>query len=410
MRWLLLHCSGTHILIFYVDRTNVHEPMSSNDLILKIYDAAADSSLWPWVLERVSHECSAVGSIIFDVADDGENRTLSTSHISSGYDPELLESYLGRFHSQELAIQDRLAKHLSRNNDIDAFEQDLSSAAASEDRDPESVQWLAALGIREWYACFLDKDNISRSRFSLQLPSSDRKTVAKRNAAANLLLPHIAKALELGRPAIELRRQNLQLLAAMDQLRVGICVLSADRSVVARNKEFDRQIEGCGVFRILPDGRLGFNDPKVQDQIGALISDSAAHGKKGARPRLESIVTSREGDLEPLCLEIAPLETQSELGSSAVGGAIMYSLDTNLPVKLNAEAMSATYNLNGAELAIAGLIGEGGTNREIAEIRNRSIDTISVQVKSVLSKTASANRTQLLRLMSGYTSMLTDLS
>ena len=41
---------------------------------------------------------------------------------------------------------------------------------------------------------------------------------------------------------------------------------------------------------------------------------------------------------------------------------------------------------------------EGMTNREISDRREKSVETINTQTKSILAKTMSANRTQLIRL------------
>ena len=60
------------------------------------------------------------------------------------------------------------------------------------------------------------------------------------------------------------------------------------------------------------------------------------------------------------------------------------------------------FGLTESEMLLTGMIAEGLTNRQIAERRYRSQETINAQVKSVLSKTQCSNRTQLVRLLSTY--------
>ena len=47
--------------------------------------------------------------------------------------------------------------------------------------------------------------------------------------------------------------------------------------------------------------------------------------------------------------------------------------------------------------SLHGLLAEGLTNRQISDRRNRSVETINSQVKSLLAKADCANRTQLIR-------------
>ena len=51
-----------------------------------------------------------------------------------------------------------------------------------------------------------------------------------------------------------------------------------------------------------------------------------------------------------------------------------------------------------AEASVLKLMADGLTNPQISDERDRSLETINSQVKSVLEKTGSANRTQAIRL------------
>lgn len=216
------------------------------------------------------------------------------------------------------------------------------------------------------------------------------------------VLPHIAKALELGQPAAQLALAHRSLVAAMDRLRIGVCILDGRGNVVLTNKEFQRQREAYGAFRIDARGRLRLHNGADQQRFAALMSDALNHGRFGARPRKEAIATTSESAISALCIEISPLDQVEDLGSAGLGGSILYSIDTNLPIDCDAAPMRRAFRLTETEAVLAELLGEGFTNAQIAERRSRSVETVNVQVKSLLAKTQAANRTQFTRLMMNF--------
>lgn len=77
-----------------------------------------------------------------------------------------------------------------------------------------------------------------------------------------------------------------------------------------------------------------------------------------------------------------------------------------MPAKPDEQLVRAVFSRTKTESELAVLIADGLTNREIADRRSRSVETVNVQVKSLLSKTQCANRTQLVRLLMSFS---TDL-
>jgi len=213
------------------------------------------------------------------------------------------------------------------------------------------------------------------------------------------ILPHMAKAMDLGRVASQLRAEHHGLLAAMDRLIIGVCVLDTNGNVVVQNEEFRRQIDTFPVLRVAPEGALRFMRAEDQKRFAALKQDALNHGRFGARPRKEAIAADTDTFL---CVEVAPLDRCEEIGARMFGGFIVYSTDTSLPVHCNTRPIQAAFGLTDTELALVESIGEGLTNAQIAERRGRAVATIDTQVKSILAKTQCATRTQFVRLMMGF--------
>lgn len=368
--------------------------MSNDDLqaILKIYDTVADQTIWPEVLDYISDTCGARGSLIFEL----EGGALSTPYFSSLYDAEALEHYNRAFEELEMADHALFRSHSFMDDKVEIISDEILYSELDEFKTRSNVKYVMNAGILHRAAALLNKDNPSVSRFSVQFKSDRGPITIDERKRLNVFLPHVAKALDLGRPARQLASEHAGLLAAMDRLTIGICLLDKNAVVVASNNEFRRQEEAYPVFDVQSGSRFRLLRPEDQARFDALHETVQSHGKFGARPRKEAISAA---DDSFLCIELSPLNRSEEMGSSQFEGFILYSTDTSQPVHFSTEPLKDVYGLTTTELLLAEEIASGRTNAQIAERRSKSVATVNAQVKSILSKTNCANRTQFVRML-----------
>lgn len=372
------------------------------DLILDVYDTVADPSLWQGVLDKFAAALDAKGFVVFELQGYGDDRLLTAAHFSSYHQLDLLNSYIEVYRNWELRDQDTFEAHSLASDGIDLIDDSVLARSDEElFRLPNAAQ-LLDYGIRHRHAGLLNKDNTTRSRFSVQLDIDRGRLTAEERDRMRIVLPHIAKALDLGRPVVQLVAQHQSMVEAMDQLRIGICILDAHGSVVTMNREFERQRDSYGAFRIDSTGRLRLHSEADHGRFANLIEDATNHGKFGARPRKEAVSVSRGGQASVLSIELVPVERLSEIGSNRFGGVILYSLDTSQPVNCDPALVRQIYGLTGTESSLIRMVSDGMTNAEIADHRSRSVATVNAQVKSLLSKTQCSNRTQLVRLLMDF--------
>lgn len=372
------------------------------DLILDVYDTVADPSLWQSVLDKFAAALDAKGFVVFELHGYGEERVLSASHFSSYHQPDLLQAYIDVYLKWELIDQDTFEAHSLASDSIDLIDDSVLARTDEELFKIPNAAQLLDYGIRHRHAGLLNKDNKTRSRFSVQLAADRGRLTPVERDRMRIVLPHIAKALDLGRPIAQLTAQHRGMVEAMDQLRIGVCVLDGDGRVVLTNREFDRQRDTYRVFRADSAGRLRLQDEADHARFATLVQDATNHGQYGARPRKEAVAVNNGDEASVLSIEIAPIEHLAEIGTTRFGGVIVYSLDTSLPVEYDPTLLSHVYGLTGAETTLIQMVGNGLTNLEIAEQRSRSVSTINAQVKSLLSKTQCSNRTQLVRLLMDF--------
>ncbi|WP_372575183.1 helix-turn-helix transcriptional regulator [Ruegeria jejuensis] len=369
------------------------------DTVLKIYDAVADASLWPDLLQDIANQVDAVGCIVFEWQRRELERKLAVTVASSYYTLTDLGKYIARFFEEESRDQDLFEAHSLQSDQIELVQDDVLAPTIEDLRALSNVSTLEKLGIRHRAAGLLNKDNPSQFRFSVQLDASRGRLSADELGFMQIVLPHVAKAFHLGRPTSQLALEHRSLLAAMDRLIIGVCILDSKGNVVVENEEFRRQRSSYRVFYTDASGTLRLYKPGWEQRFEMLKSDVSNHGKFGARPRKEAIAAEEDVFL---CIEVVPLHRSHEIGSKSFDGFIVYSSDTSQPIKCQTGLLQSAFGLSNTEISLAEAIAQGLTNRQIAERRERSVATINAQVKSILSKTNCATRTQFVRLMMGF--------
>lgn len=367
-----------------------------HEMTLRIYDTVADASIWPEVLDRFVSTVGAQGSIIFEWEGGEADRRLCAPLYSGFYNADALRVYLEKYAHLEANDQTVVRRNTGGGDEIEIIDDTILANSVDELLEQEHAQKIQRFGIMRRAAGVMNKDNRWLSLFSVQFEYKEEPLTDDEREMMTALLPHFAKALDLGLPTRQLMDHHQGMLAAMDRLRIGLCILDARGRIVVRNQEFMRQQDAYSAFRTTQEGALQIVDDQGQKALDALMQDARFHGRYGARPRKEAIPTSVD---ECLCIEISPLNRADEIGTRTFDGFVLCSTDTSQPVECDARPMKSAYGLTNAELSLVEAIGEGLTNREIAERRERSVATINSQVKTILAKSQCANRTQFVRAM-----------
>ncbi len=377
-----------------MDETN----RKAHELILEIYDAAIEPQKWPDALNRACEFVGATGAVVFEMAGTPDDPLLQVQNFSSGYDERIISSYLSTYHEEELVDQAILAAHSRRTDDIQLIRDEVLADSREDLEQREHVQAMKAFGIKFRSGALLNKDIITQDRFSFQYTGTQGPMVGWREERCALIVPHIAKAMNVGRPTRQLAQHYSMVLDSLNRLTVGVCIIDARRNVIVTNMEFDRQADEHDAFRIAADGRLDFGSSKLMKSANDMFSSVAFHGRYGARPRKEALEAGSSDEANDLCIEIIPLSDTRRYDRRMGSGSIIFSLDTSRHTGIDVEKVGDLYQLTGSERDVLKYMAEGLTNPQIAEACNKSRETVNSQVKSILSKTMAANRTQLIRL------------
>ncbi|MEL6570059.1 MAG: LuxR C-terminal-related transcriptional regulator [Pseudomonadota bacterium] len=372
------------------------------ELVLKIYQAVSDPDEWVPVLDQISDMVGARGGMLIELQRTGGDLRLEAALMTSSYNPDRVETYFKRHRAAETRDHAIFDRRLLETDGIDLIGEDILYEDRATYLAQPHVAQMAEWGIVHRTGALLDKDNPFRARFSLAFgqdrgPLTDADMMVLRD-----ILPHLAKALELSRPVGPLTQDRPALLALLDLLDVGICLVDAQGRLVEQNAEFRRQSEDYRAFSTDPVGRLRLSAAQDHARLTELLADTMAHAKYGARPRKEAIVIKVRDRDASLCVEILPLPRSEALGSGHFGGALVISRDAAAPVEFDMGLVRQVFELTSTEASVLQLLSHGLTNPEIADRRERSVETVNAQIKSILMKTRTPNRTQLVRMLCNF--------
>lgn len=368
------------------------------NLVSRIYDTALDPDSWPDVLMEIAESLGASGSMIFEMTETDGFQRIRTPYQSKNYDQAAVQAYLQKHNAQELIDQAAFAEISGSGPDINLVDDIQFNLPREELLNQSNVVDMMAAGLKHRSGTVLNKDSWQIDRFSLQYSAKRGPSNADEKKLAALILPHVAKALRIGRPLMGHAGIQATFSARMDKLPFGLCVISPKGFPIATNLEFDRITAETNVFKYQTSGQLIMSDGKGVESFKSLIADNDIHGKAGAFPRRQSIFLPNENEELGYFIEICPIAANSEFGKLPTNSRLITILDSQKSRQLGSATMARFFPLSKSEQAVLELIGLGHTNKEIADIRNRAEETINSQVKSLLFKTYTKNRTELVQL------------
>ncbi|MEO9779017.1 MAG: helix-turn-helix transcriptional regulator [Sedimentitalea sp.] len=239
---------------------------------------------------------------------------------------------------------------------------------------------------------WFDAMSIGFDQHELEVPLSS----SERSRA---LLPHLTKALEIGRVFALLKARYKATLSALDQVQAGIAIALPDGQVIVKNAEAERILGLKDGIALAGDGRIVTADPDVTSKIRTHILDvgSTARGQSNRHESLVSI--ARPSGLTPLLLDIGPVSDSKAELEQGLDGALITIIDPERIPYLRLDRFTELYGLTHAETDVCRWIADGASIAEIAERRGTSPTTAKNQVSAVLSKAGVSSRIELIRLI-----------
>lgn len=374
--------------------------MLPSETLKNIYCAAVDPTLWFGVIDQCVNHIGATSAALIHIDTLGTHSyelNVISEHIRQTATDEDLHYWLTELSKYELE-----GHHKSLNYHAQSVYRDLDLWPNAIELDQRAdYQFLRKkFGIRRKLGARLSDNKRYIDTFGLHFPAEWESVPASNVASMGMLLPHIAKAVEIGAIFDRLQKKYAAVFSALNHVGIGLCVVQSNGVVVVCNSEATRILESGSGIKLSREKRLicGTDvETKHLAECIELAAISSGHVKTAAE-RVISL-RSNAADKNPIILEVSPIQDhlrEIDVGTNAV---LVQLVDVSCHRHCSVDAFAIAYGLTSAEKEVAKLLLEGLQNSEIADCRNTSKETAKSQVSQIMRKAGVRTRVQLIRLI-----------
>lgn len=256
------------------------------------------------------------------------------------------------------------------------------------------AEYLAPLRLHEGLRFDIWADDGWVESVSLLRPWSAGPYSAEELTAASVLMPHLRRAAAVRRRAQQYQELASAGLAALDQVRMGMLLLTRDGRLLHANAAGTTLLRS-GVVGAGPDGLATGSVPETR-ALRALIY---AAGRAG--PRSGSLRITAGPDGASLSVVAIPVRPDGQLAWGTIQPAVLLCvIDRTAEASASVERLIALFGLTPAEAALATQLCAGQDVREIAQTTRRSVNTVRSLLTRLMAKTDTNRQAELLRLLS----------
>ncbi len=351
-------------------------------LAVRLYDAVLAPGRWPGVMDALAEAAGAAGALLITQADESPAVLAASSRFAGvAASPEDRASLLPP--ATVLAACWAEGAPLPRP----ANEPPLSAAATR--RFGVGARRLAALPDP---AATAETPPAAGLFLCLYDVTPARGTD---DAALQGLLPHLARAAALALAATTLLRGERPLRAALDRLPGAVVLVSGQGRILAANRTARALMDQGEALTRTADDHLVCAVTIAECALAPMIEAATRPGggtdSLGRIPRFS-------GQGAPYLVTVTPLLAAAPLNGPEDAAALVLVIDPADRIMPAIDGLAAVYRLTPAEAEVCRLVVAGLSNNEIARRREVAPDTIKTQVRTILHKTQSQRRAELIRL------------
>jgi DNA-binding CsgD family transcriptional regulator len=263
-------------------------------------------------------------------------------------------------------------------------------------------EWMSPQGWGDVLSVNLDKTATGRAVFSIARHARDGLVDEEMRQRVRLLVPHVRRAVMIGK-LIDLNRQQAAALAdTLDGLHAGAFLVDADGRLVHANTSANDMLNDGNVLHA--NGRLvafdAKGDQELHDIFAAVRDGDAALGGRGVAVEL----TARNGDR--FITNVLPLTTgarrKAGIPYSAVAAVFVQRAGNDTPPSL--DALAERYQLTPSELRVLIAIIDIGGVPEVAAALHLSQATVRTHLRHVFEKTGVRRQADLVKLIASQSS------
>lgn len=369
-----------------------------SDLIPSIYESSICPERWTDNLDRMAQLIGAGGAGLL-LLETLNVYHYSISYLTSNYCSNGCVSEKMMEYQQEYSIYEKDAfSKLGESTPLslvkdDLFETDKEAASAR----PDVLFLRRHYNVFERFGVRINDDREFVNGITFQYDVSRGNITNSEWRKLSPLLVHVKKSIEISRSFTILKARYNAILAALNRVEMAYAIALSCGEVIVFNEYAQTTFDKNDGISLSNDRKLNTNCRETNAEIAATIRAVSNTVSGISRSSGKLIMVPKSSKNEPLLLEISPLRDTTRELDSFLNGALITIVDPEEQSSVNTAGMKELYNLTEAESSVADMMVEGAMNQAIADTRGVSLQTVKSQVKSVLCKTGTKNRADLIR-------------
>jgi DNA-binding CsgD family transcriptional regulator/PAS domain-containing protein len=369
-------------------------PDRLSDVIGKIYDSAVDPALWPLALEGA---CGLIGAAMGSLATYDLRRKSASWATQWGGDPYWLKLYEEKYAAMMPfwpALEFEEVGSIKNTSDM----VEAIGGNEAEIRNSQFfTEWAQPAGLRDVAACVVAKVENKTAIFQLHTPPT-RELVGPRDIAiANLLYPHVRRAILIGDLLDMKSIASAAFESALDTLAIAVVLCDAHGRIRHANAAAQTMLS-AGAPIMSHEGELRASSPQATLSLTTAIARAASNESQIGHAGIGVPVTGPGG--RPAIAHVLPLKSgalRPDLAPGAVAAVFVTPAQSNAlpPV----EALAALYELTPAEARVLVEIASGKNRAAAAQALGIADSTVKTHLTRVFEKTGTSEQSELAKLV-----------
>jgi DNA-binding CsgD family transcriptional regulator len=371
----------------------VDEAAELSLLIGDIYDASLDRALWPDAVNRIRTFLRACTASL--VSQDAVTKAVDV-HFMLGPEQRFLDQYNEKYFKINPIFPTVMFLEIEQKNVVTDV---LPTADLIQTK--FAKEWIKPQGLCDFLFSTLEKSSRGCTVFMMMRHKDQGFFDEQAHRRFSMLLPHIRRALLIGK-VIETHQVKAAALAdGLDSLASAMFIVDGTGRIVHANASGNLMVSEADVLRA-PSGRLhaidAVADQALLDIFTAAQDGDAALGRKGVAVP----ITAR--DDERYVAHVLPMTSAGRRKAGVSYGAVaaVFVRKAALDLPSPPVVIAKQFGLTQAELRVLFSIVEIGGVSEVAEVLGIAEATVKTHLQHVFEKTGTGRQADLVKLVAGY--------
>jgi DNA-binding CsgD family transcriptional regulator len=368
-----------------------------SDLLLDVYESAADPRHWQVFLKNTARELDASKAALhvhYFASGDTTHTAVGGCAAAIGYDESSLAAYANHYATRDIYVQ-RIRERFALTMNAGTSEELVTS---TELRNTEIFQDYCRTN-EVFHVCWstLEQDKSLAAGLGFIRPENAKPFETKDVDLIKLLNPHLAKAFRLQRIVERAVNDNKAFLSSIAHFDFGVIALDGDGRITNLSAPAKHLLDCQDGVRIR-NARLEAIQPSENHKLQEMLAAADQLWKNPLQSSSKSLLLSRKSEEKPLQLTVFPFITTALLVEDSTRVLVFLSDPSRKPAS-RAAVLSALYQLTPTESRLADLLLQGLEVRQAADQMQTTLETTRFHLKRILAKTNTHRQTELIRLM-----------